>query len=142
MKYKSLFFCLLLISCAARKNENTIAQKNREVKKVLIENGHAATDSSYSIRSFSISGDTLKIEVTYSGGCGTHTFDLYSNALLKKSLPPQVDVTLEHKSEKETCNKDVTELLLFDINPLKKPGNTKIVVNINSADNKASWEIR
>lgn len=121
------------------------ADKAGEIKNVILDNNREqpeATGKTYRIKSFSIAGDVLSIDITYRGGCGKHTFELYSNGFLKKSLPPQIDVYLEHVKENETCSDEIKQTLKFNISALKKSGNALIVVNINSADNKVDWAIQ
>lgn len=145
-----LFSCLLFVcSCSgthksqANSKADSIQEKPVEVKKVIVEPAHAVSEEkNYTIHSFSTEGDVLSIIVTYKGGCGTHSFELYSNGFLKKSLPPQVDVFLEHSKENETCTEEVKQTLKFDISALKKPGYNLIVININSADNKLDWKVQ
>ncbi len=146
---KNFFLFLLfsasisLLSCKVKQNSST--KEKEEVKKVIIDAAREiaeAKQKSYSINSFSIQGDTLILDVTYTGGCGQNTFQLYSNGLLMKSLPPQINVYLEHSIESETCKKEIKRTLKFDISPLRKPGNPKIILNINTADNKAEWRLQ
>jgi len=115
------------------------------INKVIIDNNRPAPETkgkTYRIKSFSVKGDILSIDVTYKGGCGQHSFELFSNGLLKKSLPPQYDVYLEHRKENETCNEDVARTLQFDLSPLNRQGSPKIIVNINNAENKAEWNVQ
>jgi hypothetical protein len=133
------------------KKETKPADKKKETKaidgtkKVIVDPNREipeAKGKTYRIKSFSIAGDILSIDVSYRGGCGQHTFELYSNGLLKKSLPPQIDVYLEHKKENETCTEDIKQTLKFDISSLKNANYDLIVLNINSADNKVDWKIQ
>ncbi len=80
--------------------------------------------------------------ISYHGGCGKNNFELYSNGLLMKSMPPQLEIYLEREQENETCNDEIKQLLKFDLSPVKKPGNAKIILNINSAENKLEWNIQ
>lgn len=146
---KNFFLFLLfsasisLLSCKVKQNSSI--KEKEEVKKVIIDAAREiaeAKQKSYSINSFSIQADTLILEVTYTGGCGQNSFQLYSNGLLMKSLPPQINVYLEHSIENETCKKEIKRTLKFDISPLRKPGNPKIILNINTADNKAEWKLQ
>jgi hypothetical protein len=133
------------------KKETKPADKKKETKvadrtpKVIVDVNYQipeAKGKTYRIKSFIIAGNILSIDVSYRGGCGQHTFELYSNGLLKKSLPPQIDVFLEHKKENETCSEEIKQTLKFDISALKKSGYDLIVVNINSADNKVDWKVQ
>lgn len=138
---------VFLFSCSGTKKSGTgeSKQPEPELKKVIVDRERHPPDqpaATYHIQSFSITGDILNIKVGFTGGCGKHNFQLFGNGMLKKSLPPQLDVYLEHNIENETCKKEMTQNLRFDLSPLKKSGNPLIVVNINSADNKAEWKIQ
>ncbi len=147
MKNVLLFVCffaaILLFSCKIK--EGSSAKEKEEVKKVIVNGAREieeAKQKTYTLNSFSFNGDTLIMEVTYTGGCGQNTFELYSNGLLMKSLPPQINVYLEHSIENETCKKEIKKTLKFDLSPLKKPTNPKIILNINSSENKAEWKLQ
>jgi hypothetical protein len=155
---RNLFLLSVLVflgSCAASRTTKTVATGSKqeqqvETKSVIVEPGHIVNEErDYTINSFSMEGDILNINITYRGGCGQHSFELYSNGFLKKSLPPQVDVFLEHKKEnalaagrQEPCSKEIKQTLKFNISALKKPNYNLIVVNINSADNKVEWKLQ
>lgn len=133
------------------KKETKPADKKKETKaadgtkKVIVDPNRETPETkgkTYRIKSYSIEGNILSIEVSYRGGCGQHNFELYSNGLLKKSLPPQIDVYLEHQKENETCSEDIKQTLKFDIAALKNTNYDLIVLNINSADNKVDWKIQ
>lgn len=147
-----LSITLILVACHGEKatvvSQNKIEtadenpKENDVMKKVIIDAIRAVPDpagKTYRIKSFSLNENILSIEVTYRGGCGKHNFELLSNGLLKKSLPPQYDVYLEHLKENETCNEEQMQTLRFDISPLNRMGNPKIIVNINSNENKVEW---
>lgn len=131
------------------KTETKPADKKKETKvadgtrKVIVDPNREAPDAkgkTYRIKSYSIEGNVLSIDVSYRGGCGQHTFELYSNGLLKKSLPPQIDVYLEHKKENETCSEEIKQVLQFDISSLRQLNYELIVLNINTADSKVDWK--
>ncbi len=139
----SLLPMLFLVSCSGTGKSQKTAEKQVELKPVIIEQGHPTSETqAYSIKSFSIEGDVLTIYVSYKGGCGKHDFNLYSNGLLMKSLPPQINVFLEQKVENESCSNEINQTLKFDLTPIKKPGNAKIILNINTHENKAEWLIQ
>ena len=75
------------------------------------------------------SGDTLLVDVTYSGGCKPHDFKLYSTGMWMKSMPPKVNVWLSHIAvEPDPCRQLMKENLKFIIKPLRYRGNEKVVV--------------
>jgi len=126
------------------KKKEVKESKKEKIKKIIVDAGRERNEDrlrNYHINSFSVSDDVLTIELRYKGGCGQHDFSLYSNNMLKKSLPPQIDVYLEHQKENETCKEEITQTFKYDISAIKKPGNPVIILNLNSADNKLEWKM-
>ena len=86
------------------------------------------------------SGDTLMVDVTYSGGCKPHEFKLYSTGMWMKSLPPKVNVSLSHTmAEPDPCRQMVRKTLKFLIRPLRYRGNNKVVVLMQGTDLQAEY---
>ena len=69
----------------------------------------------FSIDSAFISGDTLHAIVQYSGGCGTHTFDIETTGALLKSLPPKQPIRIVHRSDNDPCRALIIEEIKFNI---------------------------
>lgn len=139
-----------MVSCQGKKTAKTTeteqqvseTPKQGEAKKVIVDMGRAqkTEGKTYRIHEFSIEGDVLSIDVSYLGGCGKHNFELYSNGLMKKSLPPQMDVNLEHTKEKETCNESVKQTLRFDLSSLNRQRNELIILSIDNEKNRVEWK--
>jgi hypothetical protein len=72
-----------------------------------------------SIDSITIKGDILSVFVNYGGGCKKHIFDLYSNGVYAKSLPPQLTLYLKHINNDDRCRKLVIQELKFNISSVK-----------------------
>ena len=83
-------------------------------------------------------GDILEIDVKYRSGCD-EKITLHSTGMFKKSLPPQVDVFLQHNSTGE-CNEETETTLKFNISQLKYESVNRVIVNVNSADHKAEYQ--
>ena len=90
------------------------------------------TGSEYVIDSVKVNNDILSLFVNYSGGCKTHTFELYSNAAYAKSLPPQVWVVLKHTSNDDACRQLISEELKFNIHQLQHKGQNTVTINIGN----------
>ena len=67
------------------------------------------------VDSLAISGDILSVFVNYSGGCKEHSFDLYSNAMYAKSLPPKLKLFIKHSNNEDGCRELVNAELKFNI---------------------------
>lgn len=67
---------------------------------------------------------TLRLTVTYSGGCAQHDFELCWEGEFLTSDPAQVHFWLLHEPHGDACKKLVTEERVFDLSPLKGEGGT------------------
>ncbi len=64
-------------------------------------------------------GDFLHLQVSYSGGCRDHDFNLWKlppNAL----DPPPVELMLSHDANEDMCEAYITEWLVFSLKPIRK----------------------
>lgn len=66
-----------------------------------------------------INGDTLRIEVSYSGGCVTHDFKFLVGRSFMESYPVRTFTFLSHEDNDDECDNLITEELTFDLTPLK-----------------------
>lgn len=73
----------------------------------------------YTLNSATIEGDTLLINVSYSGGCERHDFTLIASELFLESLPVQLPVSLAHNANGDNCEAYPTEEYEFDLTPIK-----------------------
>ena len=74
----------------------------------------------YTINAATLQGDTLSIDVSYSGGCETHAFTLVAEERFLESFPVQLRVSLAHNANGDTCEESITESYHFDLTPLKE----------------------
>lgn len=72
------------------------------------------------LRSVSLDGSLLRLEVEYSGGCREHLFDLVAWNGWLESYPVQVGVLLAHDDRGDACEALVTRQLTFDLGPLRR----------------------
>ncbi len=113
-----------------------------EIKNAIVdaETDMANTGAMYTVDSIKINNDTLSVFVNYSGGCKEHSFDLYSNGMYAKSLPPQLSLCLKHTNNGDACRKLVMKELKFTINNLKYPGKNTVVLKLG--DKKATYSTK
>jgi len=69
------------------------------------------------IEGVELAGRTLTVNVSYSGGCRTHTFAAVAPPQFLASDPPQLGVFLRHESGDDPCLAIVFETLTFDVTP-------------------------
>jgi len=66
-----------------------------------------------------IEGRTLLVDVSYSGGCAEHDFQLFmSPATFAESNPVQASLWLQHEDNDDACDAIVSETLRFDLTPV------------------------
>ena len=121
------------ISCQKKiaKNSDSTTKTNT-IKNVIIDTQTdiSNTGANYAIDSLKINGDVLSVFVNYSGGCKTHSFDLVSNGMYAKSLPPQLTLCLRHTANDDNCRKLVMEELKFNIAKAQSPGSKKLLIKL------------
>lgn len=100
--------------------------------RVSAEADMANTGAMYNVDSMRVNNDTLSVFVNYSGGCKEHSFDLYSNGMFAKSLPPQLSLCLKHTSNEDACRKLIIQELKFNVNNLKYPGKNTVVLKLGN----------
>ena len=74
----------------------------------------------YVINAAKIEGDTLHVNVSYTGGCETHAFTLVAEERFLESFPVQLRVSLAHNANSDTCKDSITEDRSFDLTPIKE----------------------
>lgn len=73
----------------------------------------------YTINASTVQDDILSVDVSYSGGCETHTFTLVAEERFLESLPVQLRVSLAHNANGDTCEALITEELHFNLTTIK-----------------------
>src|SRR5688572_9424490 len=73
----------------------------------------------YTIDSAAVVGDTLRLTVTYGGGCAEHRFALVASRAFRESAPVQVSAVLTHDAQGDSCRALKGETLRYDLTPLR-----------------------
>jgi len=79
-------------------------------------------------------GDFVVIDVSYSGGCEEHIFQLESRGDFSSTYPPEVEVTLKHNSNGDRCRGVMDTKLWFSLTPLKYSGTNRIKLIFTNTD--------
>lgn len=74
----------------------------------------------YTFRSIELDEDTLTLDISSSGGCQNHSFDLTWAGGFFESLPVQVDLHLYHDANNDSCEALLMKTLQFDLTPIKE----------------------
>ena len=83
------------------------------------DHGEWGTDA-YQPGDAGIVGDTLRVTVSYGGGCEDHGFTLVLADAFMMTDPPRLPATLAHQANNDPCEAWLTEELEFDLTPLKE----------------------
>ncbi|MCY4401534.1 MAG: hypothetical protein OXD54_03080 [Candidatus Poribacteria bacterium] len=73
----------------------------------------------FALNSASIDGDTLNVNLSYSGGCETHQFTLVASNSFLESFPVQLPIYISHNANGDTCEAYPTEDYQFDLTQIK-----------------------
>lgn len=94
----------------------------------------------YQIQEAEVTGHTLRIRLSYSGGCTAHDVQLVGWGGWMESFPVQVKVFLSHEDFDDPCDAWVTKDYTFDLVPLKlayqesygvnEPGKTTLILQL------------
>ena len=125
---KSIIFYLLIIlsfslsSCGARYKKGTITGTvvKESYNEISVKSNFVIPEIpiDYKIISSHITESILTINLTYSGGCEEHTFELMFNGMYMKSLPRQGSLYLLHNSNGDMCKKLIEKELKYNLAPI------------------------
>ena len=101
----------------------------------------------YVLNSAQIAGDSMSLNVTYSGGCKPHEFILYMKPYFYNSDPMEADLYLHHNDYQDECQTEITEDIVFDLGPVAERYRDyyghydDIQLNINDTPNNDSLSV-
>lgn len=72
------------------------------------------------VGSVAIDGDTLRVTVTYGGGCQRHALQPIAETVWLESYPVQVYARISHNAAGDLCKALITRTLHVDLSPLKE----------------------
>lgn len=96
----------------------------------------------FDVAGIEISGDLLKINISYSGGCKDHTFNLHCDGKYIKTSPPQIYLFLEHLDQGDLCRQLIEEQLIFDISDIKYQGSNQLIIRLNNTTETVTYTYR
>jgi hypothetical protein len=136
MKKIILFLTLFTIaSCHNKSTTKTSSGSGPEkINKVIVdpEVDMTSTGAYYKVDSLFINENILSVLVSYSGGCKDHSFQLFSDGMYAKSIPPQLSLSLKHIANDDQCKKIIKQELKFDVSDLKYKGNNTVILKIGN----------
>ncbi len=70
--------------------------------------------------------DFLVLNVSYSGGCEEHKFEVITNGKYTSTYPPELVLYVKHFDNDDFCRGMIDEKRYFDLSPLRYPGTNRI----------------
>ena len=92
-----------------------------EYEQVVVVNDARAGDwpaAPQTITAARLDGDSLFLDVSYSGGCEDHVFRLIVSRTFAESFPVQTWAVLAHDDRGDPCDGILSDTLAFDLTPL------------------------
>lgn len=125
---RSLSFLLIIIAAMSckdlRDDKNTPGPSEIVVRgsfsdySSAVSNRSTGTGDPFELKDVMITDDSVKIIVSYSGGCRKHKFEIIWNETLSNTAPPQTRFIIIHDANGDMCEAYITETLGFSINDL------------------------
>ena len=118
---------LAALSTAACGNTKKIAEKSASRLCVAIDLLESSPDSlrvdHFTIDSLAIADDCLEVYVSYGGGCGDVSFNLYRTMLVQNSFPPQTNLYFSFE-DNDHCRAIERKKLVFSLKPFREYADT------------------
>ncbi len=129
MKTINLVFTILTLLFLIQCTTNNILQSEYVGADGIILGNIGNTGSfkfdSYSLNDIKIVGDSMIINLSYSGGCRDHEFYLIAKNYFGNSDSPKAELVLSHDNKMDPCEAYPTEDHTFVLLPLKYEYNKK-----------------
>ncbi len=90
----------------------------------------------FKLESIQCDGDVLLVNIQYSGGCKDHSFELITNGIYLKSMPPQLMLTLEHQNNGDVCRELINKTLAFNVSGIQYKGSNELWLKVNGEKGK------
>ena len=106
-----------------------------EVKPVILDTTRYGKDT-FEANKVRVNGDTLFMDVEYSGGCKDHVFTARHNGNYMKSMPPQLNVNIDHNANGDGCRELIRETIAFDLSGCRVGKTGTLILLINADRSK------
>lgn len=93
---------------------------NEEVFNTINANrrNNISKGEAYSINNVKRVGDFLQINLSYSGGCKTHDFEIIWDGIVYKDKPCHMNLLLIHNANNDTCEALITKTIIVNLEEL------------------------
>lgn len=139
---------LLLLACKNNAPTEAVSKENPEqikssVLKIELDKDYVPDRGhfNFTVKSWEINGSILSVTISFSGGCEEDSFKAFYTGAWMKSLPPKMDIYLEHHTPKpDYCKALITKTIEIDISDVKYQGQTKVVLRSPNGKHQATYE--
>jgi len=124
-----------------KKNDPNTELKSEKLIEIKAHFGEFVDSDPIQINSAVVSGNTLILNVTYSGGCEEHSFDMVGSQVVAKSLPPIRQIKLIHKKNGDNCRALITKTINIDIREMAniQKNGSEIILNLQGFEGRISY---
>lgn len=131
-----LFFTSIFFTQCASTYKAQNIQANIDAQEVRVDPSIRLDDKTdrMTIKSAEHNGDILILDVSYSGGCADHVFELVSNGKYKSTYPPELEIKLLHNSNGDGCRGVIDKKLYFNIQPFQYAGTTQVLLVLKNTN--------
>lgn len=93
----------------------------------------------YNFENVQLKGDILELVVSYSGGCKEHDFVLQGDPRIMKSLPPQMNIVLQHNANQDHCRAHIIDTLRYDLKPVRIGEEGTIILRLFNTEERLTY---
>lgn len=113
-----------LFSCKSKDNatgDNPDGSKKNKNESSIIEGkisdsfGDLKTGDRYSVNAVRVEGNMMYVDLSYSGGCKEHVFNVYGSNAIAKSLPPIRAIKINHNANEDHCRAMINQTISVDL---------------------------
>lgn len=122
------FFLLNLLLNGCGSMQKALAELPESAPLVIVDRNadiHAIS-APHQISYADIINDYLVLQVSYSGGCEDHDFEVLSTGKYTATYPPEITVHVKHYDNGDVCRGIIDEKRYFDVRTLQYPGTSRV----------------
>jgi hypothetical protein len=152
IKFKTAILVVITLAAVACKNSKKSPKKDPQVQalisskpfvyelKAVVKDTASYGKDACKLSDVRVSGDTLFVKAEYGGGCKDHVFTARHNGQYMKSMPPQLNLMIDHNGNGDSCRELIHESLAFDLKSCRNGKSGSIVLLINGdRSNKVTY---
>jgi hypothetical protein len=85
----------------------------------------------------SVTGNSLRLAVVYTGGCEAHAFTVHAARSFRSTDPPEIDLYLGHDAHGDACESSISEEKFFGLISLKEayrrefPDDNRLILRVH-----------